>query len=93
MTQDQFATVSEWMTNGDINRFVTEHQDANRFELVRSPYKPPRSSPAVDNHPVVGRRCERPDLHAWPGNGTRGSQGGASWEAAAMPLPSTTFIY
>ena len=34
MTETQFATVSEWMTNGNINHFVAEHWDANRFELV-----------------------------------------------------------
>ena len=34
MTETQFAMVSEWMTNGNINQFVTLHQDANRFELV-----------------------------------------------------------
>ena len=34
MTETQFAMVSEWMTNGNINQFVTVHQDANRFELV-----------------------------------------------------------
>ena len=35
MTGTQFAMVSEWMTNGNINQFVTAHQDANRFKLVR----------------------------------------------------------
>ena len=35
MTGTQSAMVSEWMTNGNINQFVTTHQDANRFELVR----------------------------------------------------------
>ena len=39
MTGDRFAMVSEWMTNGDIAQFVTAHQDANRFELVSSPFK------------------------------------------------------
>lgn len=35
MTKTRFAMVSEWMMNGDINQFVMEHQDVNRFELVR----------------------------------------------------------
>jgi len=35
MTETQFAMVSEWMTNGNINQFVKTHQEANRFELVR----------------------------------------------------------
>jgi hypothetical protein len=34
MTEDEFAMVSDWMSNGNINQFVREHQDANRFELV-----------------------------------------------------------
>ena len=35
MTGTQFAMVSEWMTNGNITRFVKAHWEANRFELVR----------------------------------------------------------
>ena len=34
MGGNQFAMVSEWMSNGNINEFVTAHWDANRFELV-----------------------------------------------------------
>ena len=30
----RFATVSEWMANGNIIQFVKEYRDANRFELV-----------------------------------------------------------
>jgi hypothetical protein len=36
MGNDQFAMVSEWMTNGNINEFVKARRDVNRFELVRS---------------------------------------------------------
>ena len=36
MSEDQFAMVSEWMPNGDINQFVKAHGDVNRFELVSS---------------------------------------------------------
>ena len=36
MSNDQFAMVSEWMVNGNINEFVKAHKNANRFELVRS---------------------------------------------------------
>ena len=39
MTETEFSMVSEWMPNGNINQFVSVHQDANRFELVRSPFK------------------------------------------------------
>jgi len=41
MTKTKFAMVSEWMSNGNFNEFVTERQDANRFDLVSSPSKPP----------------------------------------------------
>ena len=34
MSATEFAMVSKWMSNGDINQFVNEHSDANRFELV-----------------------------------------------------------
>jgi len=37
MTDTEFAMVSEWMPNGNINQFVMSHQDANRFELVSPP--------------------------------------------------------
>ena len=32
----RFAMVSEWMENGNINRFVKKHKDTNRFDLVRT---------------------------------------------------------
>jgi len=37
MSETQFAMVSEWMSNGNINQFVETHQDANRFDLVCFP--------------------------------------------------------
>ena len=75
MTETKFAMVSEWMSNGNINEFVTAHQDANRFELVSSLFKPLQSSPVGDDCVVliVGRRLKGPDLHAWSENGPRGS--------------------
>jgi hypothetical protein len=33
-TEAEFAIVSEWMLNGNINQFIEGCQDANRFELV-----------------------------------------------------------
>ena len=35
MPEEQFAMVSDWMANGNINDFVKAHLDANRLELVR----------------------------------------------------------
>ena len=34
MTETQFAMVSEWMANGNINNFVKAHPDVNRLGLV-----------------------------------------------------------
>jgi serine/threonine protein kinase len=34
MTENKFAMISEWMTNGNINQFVRARRDANRFQLV-----------------------------------------------------------
>ena len=34
MTGTQFAMVSEWMANGNINEFVEAHPDADRLGLV-----------------------------------------------------------
>ena len=34
MSDNQFAMVSEWMVNGNINEYVKVRRDVNRFELV-----------------------------------------------------------
>jgi serine/threonine protein kinase len=34
MSGTQFAMVSRWMSNGNINEFVKARGDVNRFELV-----------------------------------------------------------
>ena len=47
MTEGLFAMVSEWMTNGNINEFIVANPDANRFELVSSPFKLPASLSVV----------------------------------------------
>jgi len=53
VTEDRFAMVSEWITNGNINQFVTAHRDANRFELVGFPSK-------LLRFPFVIDRCVAP---------------------------------
>ena len=50
MTGNRFAMVSEWMTNGNINQFVTTHPHENRFELVSDPFKLLTPPAPVDNH-------------------------------------------
>ena len=39
MSGAQFAMVSDWMANGNINEFVKANSDANRLELVGFPSK------------------------------------------------------
>ena len=39
MSPTQFAMVSEWMPNGNINQFVNEYRNVNRFELVSFPFR------------------------------------------------------
>ena len=34
MSESQFAMVSDWMANGNINDFVKAHPDTNRLKLV-----------------------------------------------------------
>ena len=55
--------VSEWMVNGDINKFVKANIDADRLELVCSVSSP---SITIDNYvvTVAERRHQRIDLHA-----------------------------
>ena len=79
MTETQFAMVSKWMTNGNINEFVATHREANRFKLVRprSGFCDPRS-PLTIVTSVVGRRNKGFGLFAWSWDGTRGSQRGRS---------------
>ena len=66
MTEAELTVVSEWMPNGNINRYVKKHQDANRFELVSSSAKFFPLSLIVDNYAVFAvERChEGFDLHA-----------------------------
>ena len=34
MSETQFAMISDWMVDGNINDFVKAHPDVNRLELV-----------------------------------------------------------
>lgn len=64
MAENEFAMVSDWMPNGNINQFVSVHQDANRFELVSPPLEPLRLSSILDAASIVDRRCEGIGLYA-----------------------------
>jgi hypothetical protein len=86
MSETQFATISDWMVNGNINDFVKAHPDVNRLELVC--FSLGASPPFIDDritHPV-GRRRLGIDLHPQPGNDPRGSQGGTFLTATTTTL-------
>jgi hypothetical protein len=47
MSESQFAMISEWMVNGNINEYVEANPDANRLNLVgffllKITYTPPQ---------------------------------------------------
>jgi hypothetical protein len=44
MSKDQFAMISGWMANGNINDFTKAHPDANRLELVGLSFRVSSSS-------------------------------------------------
>ena len=48
MTETQFAMISEWMANGNINDFVRVHPDVDRFGLVGSLF---------DHYPQFADHC------------------------------------
>ena len=76
MSNNQFAMVSKWMANGNINEFVKTHREANRFKLVG--YRPYRISylSLTESFPIAWRRRSRVDLYAPRGDDTRRSEGG-----------------
>ena len=80
MAENEFAMVSEWMSNGNINQFVEAHRGTNRFELVCLPFQV-LAAPFVFDRCVastVGGRCKGFGLYAWSGNGPWRPQGCAS---------------
>ena len=56
MSEDQFAMVSGWMANGNINEFVKANPEKNRLNLVRIPFEISLSSSLTTGEPA-GRRC------------------------------------
>ena len=41
MAENEFAMVSDWMANGDINEFVENNPGVDRFGLVGLHLEPP----------------------------------------------------
>jgi serine/threonine protein kinase len=69
MGNGQFAMVSEWMINGNINEFVKARKDVNRFELVW-PFSY-RRPPLLLIFPLIAQRCRKGiDVYARPGDDT-----------------------
>jgi len=77
MTETEFSMVSEWMPNGNINQFVSAHQDANRFELVCLPFKFLYFATVADGCvALIAERYRKGlDLYARPGYDSRRPQG------------------
>ena len=44
ISETQFAMISDWMTNGNINEFTKAHPEADRLRLVGFPSETPHSS-------------------------------------------------
>ena len=87
MSETQFAMVSDWMVNGNINDFVKAHPDANRLELVGiqssliflSSARVYRQSGTC----LAGRCHKWVDLHPQPRNDSWGPERGAFVTAGA----------
>ena len=92
MSNNQFAMVSEWMVNGNVNEFVKAHRDANRFELVGfSPRHWPHLS--LTKSPLVAqRRRSGTDVYARSGNDTWEFEGGMTSGTVVIPPPETLSI-
>lgn len=76
MTRNQFAMVSEWMDNGNINEFVKAHRDVNRFNLVGFSF-PSVTSPEPRFFLIItARGCySGADIYARRGDDPRGPEG------------------
>ena len=76
MNGNQFAMVSEWMANGNINEFVKMHMDANRFKLVGFRSCCRSYLPLMRLLPIAWRRRSRVDIYAQSGDGPWGLERG-----------------
>ena len=76
MSGDQFAMVSEWMANGNINEFVETDRDANRFKLVGLCFLCRSYPPLIKLLPIAWRRRSRVDIYTRSGDGTQGLERG-----------------
>ena len=56
VSEKQFATVSDWMVNGNINEFVKAHPDVDRLGLVGSHFSLAIFTFLTLENLLVGRR-------------------------------------
>ena len=91
MSHKQFAMVSEWMENGNINEYIKAHRDANRFELVSFAF--PLVSLLTGSHftPIAPRCRKGIDIYARPGDNPRKSEGGMRSEPSHVLPPNSSF--
>ena len=80
MSNNQFAMVSEWMANGNINEFVKAHREANRFKLVGSCSYCISYLSLMKSFPIAQRRRSRVNISAQASDDTRGSERGTTSE-------------
>ena len=76
MSDNQFAMVSEWMANGNINEFVRAHREANRFKLVGPCSYRISYLSLTESFPIAWRCRSRADVYAQSGDDTRRSERG-----------------
>jgi len=79
MSETQLAMASEWMMNGNINKFMKAHADADRLELVSTKFNF-RSYLLSDQCSILlaERHCWGRGLPTQPRSVPRRSQGGTS---------------
>ena len=76
MSNNQFAMVSEWMANGNVNEFIKLHSEVNRFKLVRPYFYRISNLSLTESFPIAWRCRSRVGVYAQPGDDTRGPEGG-----------------
>jgi hypothetical protein len=72
MSEAQFAMVSEWMVNGNINEFVKANPGENRLMFVRISLEllPPLFTLSeLKIGSLARRRCQGIDIHSSAGDG------------------------
>jgi len=94
MCNNRLAMASEWMTNGDVNKFIKAHRNVNQFELVGFQYSVLTADLAHLFCCLIltaQRRCSGIGIYAQQGDGTWRSKGGKI-SNTNFALPSPDFL-